>query len=65
MTPGVRSFFLGFFIGALVCMGFIVSYGDRGGDWLIVMGQKMRTAARTQGDASYRPYGSSDQTSYR
>ena len=53
MTPGVRTFLMGFVMGAVFCMGFIVYYGDRGGDWLIAMGHKMRTAAGTTD--SYRP----------
>ena len=53
MSPGVRSFLLGFVMGAIFCVGFIVYYGDRGGDWLIAVGQKMRTASRTQVDTGY------------
>jgi len=50
MTPGVRSFVLGFLIGVFACVGFITYYGDLGGNWLIEMGQKMKTAAETQTD---------------
>lgn len=50
MTPGVRSFMLGFVVGIVACMGFITYYGDRGGDWLIEMGRKMKTVA--QGEAA-------------
>ena len=48
MTPGVRSFVLGFVFGVVACMGFITYYGDLGGNWLIDVGQRMRTAAQTQ-----------------
>jgi len=48
MSPGVRSFFFGFLFGTVVCMGFITYYGDLGGDWLIGLGQKMKTAAQTE-----------------
>lgn len=51
MSPGVRSFMLGFVVGIVACMGFITYYGDRGGDWLIEMGRKMKTVA--QGDAPH------------
>jgi len=47
MTPGVRSFVLGFLIGIGTCMGFITYYGDLGGNWLIAMGHKMKVAATT------------------
>ncbi len=50
MSPGVRSFMLGFVAGIVACMSFITFYGDRGGDWLIEMGRKMKTVA--QGDAA-------------
>lgn len=46
MTPGVRSFLLGFVFGIIACMGFVTYYGDRGGDWLIEMGRKMKTVAQ-------------------
>jgi hypothetical protein len=49
MSPGVRSFMLGFVVGIVACMGFITYYGDLGGDWLIEMGQKMKTVAKSQG----------------
>lgn len=51
MSPGVRSFMLGFVAGAIACMGFITYYyyGDRGGDWLIEMGRKMKTVAQADG----------------
>ena len=49
MTPGVRTFLLGFMAGIVFCMGFITYYGDRGGNWLIDMGQKMKTVAQTEG----------------
>jgi hypothetical protein len=51
MSPGVRSFLLGFVAGIVFCMGFITYYGDLGGDWLIEMGHKMKTVA--QGDGRY------------
>jgi hypothetical protein len=51
MSPGVRSFMLGFVAGIIACMGFITYYGDRGGDWLIEMGRKMKTVA--QGDSGH------------
>ncbi len=44
MTPGVRSFILGFVFGAVACLGFITCYGDLGGTWLISVGQRMRAA---------------------
>ena len=50
MTPGVRSFFFGFVLGVVACMGFINYYGDLGGNWLITMGHKMKTVA--QADAA-------------
>ena len=52
MSPGVRSFLLGFVTGIVACMGFITYYGDLGGDWLIEMGRKMKTVA--QGDSHYQ-----------
>ncbi len=45
MSPGVRSFMLGFVVGIVACMGFVTYYGDRGGDWLIEMGRRMKTVA--------------------
>ena len=47
MTPGVRSFVLGFVFGVVACMGFITYYGDLGGNWLIDVGQRMRTVSQT------------------
>ncbi len=47
MTPGVRSFILGFVFGVVACMGFITCYGDLGGNWLINVGQRMRVAAQS------------------
>ncbi len=49
MSPGVRSFMLGFVAGIVACMGFITYYGDLGGDWLIEMGRKMKTVAQSDG----------------
>src|SRR4051812_6998493 len=46
MSPGVRSFLLGFVAGIIACMSFITYYGDRGGGWLIEMGRKMKTGAQ-------------------
>ena len=60
MTPGVRSFVFGFLMGAVACVGFIVYYGDRGGDWLITMGQKMRTVSSSHADNGYRPFATSN-----
>ena len=51
MSPGVRSFLLGFMTGIVVCMVFITYYGDLGGDWLMEMGRKMKTVA--QSDSHY------------
>ena len=51
MSPGVRTFLLGFVVGIVACMGFITYYGDFGGDWLIEMGRKMKTVA--QSDSQY------------
>jgi hypothetical protein len=51
MTPGVRSFVLGFVFGVVACMGFITYYGDFGGSWLIEVGQRMRTVSQTQARA--------------
>jgi hypothetical protein len=52
MSPGVRTFVVGFLFGVVACMGFITYYGDLGGNWLIAMGQKMKTAAQTEVDAA-------------
>lgn len=52
MSPGVRSFLLGFVVGIIACMGFITYYGDLGGNWLIEMGRKMKTVA--QSDSHYQ-----------
>jgi hypothetical protein len=49
MSPGVRSFMMGFFAGIVACMVFITYYGDRGGDWLMEMGRKMKTVAQGDG----------------
>jgi hypothetical protein len=38
---------LGFVVGIAACMTFITFYGDRGGDWLIEMGRKMKTVAQS------------------
>jgi hypothetical protein len=69
MTPGVRSFVVGFLMGVVACVGFITYYGELGGDWLIGVGQKIRTVARADLDGSYarrdRPYGATEQASYR
>ena len=54
MTPGVRSFVLGFVFGVVACMGFVTYYGDLGGGWLIDMGQRMKTAAQTEARARTR-----------
>ncbi len=54
MTPGVRSFVLGFVFGVVACMGFITYYGDLGGNWLIGMGERIRTVAQTQAQARAR-----------
>ena len=51
MSPGVRSFMMGFVVGIGACMVFMTYYGDRGGDWLIEMGRKMKTVA--QGESSH------------
>ena len=48
MSPGIRSFLLGFMVGIVACMVFITSYGDRGGDWLMEMGRKMKTVAQSE-----------------
>lgn len=50
MSPGVRSFILGFVVGIVACMGFVTYYGDRGGDWLIEMGRRMKTVAQKGSD---------------
>lgn len=49
MTPGVRSFLVGFMLGVVACVGFITYYGDLGGNWLIAMGQKMKAAQTEDG----------------
>jgi hypothetical protein len=54
MTPGVRSFIFGFVFGVVACMGFMTYYGDLGGNWLIDVGQRMRTASQTQTQARAR-----------
>jgi hypothetical protein len=54
MTPGVRSFVLGFVFGVVACMGFMTYYGDLGGTWLIDVGQRMRTVAQVQTQARAR-----------
>ena len=51
MSPGVRSFMLGFVTGIFACMVFITYYGDRGGEWLMEMGKRMKTVA--QSDSHY------------
>ena len=57
MSPGVRSFMLGFVAGIVACMSFITYYGDLGGDWLIEMGRKMKTVAQSDGGTT-RPVAS-------
>ncbi len=47
MTPGVRSFLVGLLVGAVACLVFITYYGDLGGNFLIKMGLKMRSATHT------------------
>ena len=54
MTPGVRTFVLGFVFGIVACMGFVTYYGDLGGSWLIEVGQRMRTVAQTETQARAR-----------
>lgn len=54
MTPGVRSFVLGFVFGIVACMGFITYYGDFGGKWLIDMGERMKSVAQVQAQARAR-----------
>ena len=54
MTPGLRSFVLGFVFGVVACMGFVTYYGDLGGSWLIDVGQRMRTVAQTETQARAR-----------
>ena len=54
MTPGVRTFVFGFVFGVVACMGFITYYGDLGGNWLIDVGQRMRTASQVQAQARAR-----------
>jgi len=51
MSPGVRGFVFGFVFGVVACMGFITYWGDLGGNWLIQIGHKMKTAAQTEVDA--------------
>ena len=41
-------FVVGFLFGTVACMSFITYYGDLGGNWLIGLGQKMKTAAQTE-----------------
>jgi hypothetical protein len=60
MSPIVRTFVLGFFLGFAVCLGFINYYGDLGGTWLIEMGQKMKVAAETR----IEPVDSTTQANY-
>jgi len=48
MSPGVRSFLLGFVAGIVACMVFTTYYGDRGGEWLMEMGRKMKTVAKSE-----------------
>ncbi len=47
MTPGVRSFLVGMLVGAVACLVFVTYYGDLGGDFLIKMGLKMKSATHT------------------
>jgi hypothetical protein len=54
MTPGLRSFVLGFVFGVVACMGFITYYGDLGGNWLIGVGERMRSVAQVQAQARAR-----------
>jgi hypothetical protein len=54
MTPGVRSFVLGFVFGVAACMGFITYYGDLGGSWLIDVGQRIRNVSQVQAQARAR-----------
>jgi hypothetical protein len=54
MSPGVRSFVVGFLFGAVACMSFITYWGDLGGNWLIQIGSKMKSAAQTEVSASTR-----------
>jgi len=42
---------LGFVAGVFACMVFITYYGDRGGEWLMEMGKRMKTVA--QSDSHY------------
>ena len=50
MSPGVRTFMLGFVVGVVACMGFVTYYGDLGGDWLIQIGHRMKTLAQSDGN---------------
>jgi len=54
MSPGVRSFCMGFVVGVIACMSFITYYGDRGGEWLIEMGKKMKNVAQDAGSYQTR-----------
>ena len=54
MAPGVKNFVFGFVFGVIACMGFIRYYGDLGGDWLIDVGQRIRTVAQTHTEARGR-----------
>ena len=54
MTPGVKTFRLGFVFGVVACMGYVTYYGDLGGSWLIDVGQRMRTVAQTEAQARAR-----------
>ncbi|MBI3769636.1 MAG: hypothetical protein HY271_14255 [Deltaproteobacteria bacterium] len=45
---------MGFLFGVVACMGFMTYYGDLGGNWLIDVGQRMRTASQTQTQARAR-----------
>jgi len=38
----------------VACMGFITYYGDLGGNWLIDVGQRIRTASQVQAQARAR-----------
>lgn len=48
MSPTVRTFVFGLIFGFGAGIGFINYWGDMGGQWLIEMGQKMKTAAETR-----------------
>jgi len=45
---------LGFVFGVVACVGFITYYGDLGGNWLIDVGQRIRTVSLTQAQARAR-----------